>query len=290
MKEINTLLFSGCGIKCYSILGSLKFLIENNIIKENFKGIKEIFYTSGSAIFTFPLFIGFSINATIEIFKNIDYSLINIIDLTSLEYLLSKFGLKDIREFYYIIEIILKKKNIDIDINLKQLYHLNNININFKTVNITKDTIEYLNHINNPDLTLKKAIIMTSCIPIIFSPIEHNGSLYIDGGMVGNFPYEKINNKDHSLGFNIVSANTSLDTSTHKESFNYEDITKYILYLYNIHNNSPYKSNKKRHIQIEIKLDSLSPGFNFNAFIKNLDQLFNKGYQNTKLQFKGLNG
>ena len=163
MEKINidTLLFSGGGLKCYTILGSLKYLFDNNIINDNFKDIKDIFYVSGSAIFTLPILIVYSIEATIQIFKSINYSIIFDINSISLESLLSSYGLKDISTFYFVPETILERIGLNKDITLKGLYDLNKINVHFKVMNITKDRVEYLNHINNPDIELKKAILMT---------------------------------------------------------------------------------------------------------------------------------
>ena len=42
MKKIDTLFLSGGGINCISILGSLKYLLENNVIEPNFKNMKNV--------------------------------------------------------------------------------------------------------------------------------------------------------------------------------------------------------------------------------------------------------
>ena len=60
-------------MKCISILGALQYLFEKDIIKENFEGIKDMYFVSGSSIYLTPLLIGFSMDSTIELFKKIDY-------------------------------------------------------------------------------------------------------------------------------------------------------------------------------------------------------------------------
>ena len=103
--------------------------------------------------------------------------------------------LKRLSDYKYIMKAVLKGKNVHHDTTLKGLYNLININLHFRVINVNKQCNEYLNKDNSPDLKFTDAICMTSCIPILFEPIEYNGSLYIDGGVNNNFPYEKVIDK-----------------------------------------------------------------------------------------------
>lgn len=42
---------------------------------------------------------------------------------------------------------------------------------------------------------LRSAICASSCIPVLFDPVEYNGELYIDGGVLNNLPVNAIRNK-----------------------------------------------------------------------------------------------
>ena len=44
---------------------------------------------------------------------------------------------------------------------------------------------------------------MTTCIPIVFKPIEFNGDLYVDGGISGSIPYIHSKRYQHNLIVNI---------------------------------------------------------------------------------------
>ncbi|MBE18338.1 MAG: hypothetical protein CMH79_06210 [Nitrospinae bacterium] len=283
MNKIDTLLFSGGGLKCISFLGALKYLFETSILKENFEGIKDIYYVSGSSVFTLPLLIGYSINASIEIFKNIQYSNIFEEKPFDLNYLLTSYGLRDIDSFKCIVEIILEKKGIDKNITLKDFYKLTKINTYYKVVNITKGKIEYLNHIDNPNLSVSLAMMMTCCVPIVFSPIEYNGSSYIDGGVTGNFPTEKINKSPNYLGIDIISTKIELPEGIHIEDddgdINIENIQEYIGFIYSILNISTGQRKSSRNIKLLIKGTS---GINFESYEDNLADLINRGYNQTK--------
>src|SRR6056297_3966536 len=56
--------------------------------------------------------------------------------------------------------------------------------------NILTGKIEYLSQGN-----VVKAVQASSSIPIIFSPVEINGQLYVDGGLLDNVPIKPLQEK-----------------------------------------------------------------------------------------------
>jgi predicted acylesterase/phospholipase RssA len=205
MKKIDTLFLSGGGINCISILGSLKYLLEKEIIEQNFKNIKNIVCVSGSSMIVLALLIGFSLEATLKLYMETDYD--KLVDYSTFDInpLFEMCGLFDNDFIDNICRLTLRSKGYSEELTLKELYDITNINCIFKTVNISKNDIVYLSHKSFPDLPIMTAIKMTTCIPIIFKPIKYNGDLYVDGGLSGNFPIEynrKLKSKNY-LGIHI---------------------------------------------------------------------------------------
>ena len=126
IKNVDTLLFSGGAMKCISILGSLQYLFENNIVKENFEGIKEMYFVSRSAIYVSALLLGFSMEATVEIFKKIDYKKISGIDDMKIQNFFDNYGFKKVTDYKYLINVILRYKNFE-NITLKEFYDFTKI-------------------------------------------------------------------------------------------------------------------------------------------------------------------
>jgi predicted patatin/cPLA2 family phospholipase len=56
-----------------------------------------------------------------------------------------------------------------------------------------------MNHKNYPHMRLTDVSRMTTCIPIVFKPIEFNGDLYVDGGISGSIPYIHSKRYQHNL-------------------------------------------------------------------------------------------
>lgn len=281
MDKIDTLVLSGGGIKCLSILGALSYLIETEIIEDCFKGIKKIHYTSGSSIFTFPLLFGFNIGSAIEIFKDVDWSKIDLTEKMSINNLFTNFGFTDTETYNYVLEVFLENKGIRKDITLKEVYEINKIELNFNVVNVTKDKYESLNYINSPDLPIIKAIRMTSNIPILFKPIEYNGDLFVDGGLIENIKYEELCKNKKSIGIDIIASDLANTDEREDKKNEFKDFKEYLSYLYSIYGSKVYHENLKNHIKIKI------PGFggDIQNYKKDVDDIITNGYETALKHF-----
>lgn len=241
MEKIDTLFLSGGGINCISILGSLQYLLEMNVIEKNFKDIKNIVCVSGSSIIVLALVLGFSLEVIIKLYMETNYDKIVDYSLFDINNLFENYGLFENTFVENICRLTLTKKNHSEDLTLKHLYEITNINCVFKTVNITKNDIIYLSHKNFPDLKIMEAIKMTTCIPIIFKPIIYNGESYVDGGLSGNFPIEynrKLKSKNY-LGINIKNIGSG----------EIKNIIDYIYHLY-VTPWSPYDNHNRKNKKV----------------------------------------
>jgi len=277
MKKIDTLFLSGGGINCISILGSLQCLLEKEIIEQNLKNIKNIVCVSGSSIIVLALMLGFSLEATIKLYMETDYS--KLIDYSSFDInnLFENNGIFDNDFIDIICGITLRNKGYTEDITLKDLYNITKINCVFKTVNITKNDIIYLSHNTFPDLPVITAIKMTTCIPIIFKPIKYNDDLYVDGGLSGNFPIEynrKLKSKNY-LGIHIKLLGNG-------------QINNILDYLYHIYITplSPYDNiNRTQKNVIKILVNDVGIIFNNDKKTNNIKN----GYNTTVQYFNDFN-
>ena len=190
MKKPDTLFLSGGGVNCLAFLGSLQYLIEKEIINENFHGVKNIVCVSGSSFHILPLLLGYTLKSCLTICLNFNND--QLIDYTKFDInnLLENYGMYDNDFLIKICSVLLEKKNLSPKITLKEFYDHTKINFHFKTSNLSKSKIVYLSHKTFPELSLIQAIQMTTCLPLIFKPIQYKGDYYVDGGLCGNFPIE----------------------------------------------------------------------------------------------------
>ena len=83
MKKPDTLFLSGGGVNCLAFLGSLQYLFEKDLVKENFQGIKNIVCVSGSSFHILPLLLGYTLKASLKICLNFNND--QLIDYTTFD-------------------------------------------------------------------------------------------------------------------------------------------------------------------------------------------------------------
>ena len=160
------------------------------------------------------------------------------------------------------------------EITLLELYKRSKIHLIIVTICLNSGKACYLDHIKYPDLSLIKAIKMSSSLPGIFPPVEHNGKLYIDGALVDNNPI-------HLLGDGAWGICQSNDPESEIEEIkNMFDYTVYIIRtIYNNVNNVKRKSNQKL---IKIEIDISVTSFDISKDTKL--ELFKNGMESTRIQ------
>ena len=277
--EIDTLIFSGASTRGVIFFGCLDYLIENNLIDKDFKNIKKILCVSASFLFILTVLL---LNYDYEYIKNEIYNFdfnecLNINDL-SLKNLIDDFGFINYnRNHIYIKNLLKQKYNVE-NMSLLKLYKLTGKHIVVKVVNVSKDCVEYIDHINNPKMNILKLLQMTTAIPIFFKPIKYKNNLYLDGGLSGNCPVE-INDSKNYFCIYIVNREPN------KEINNVFDFVYKSWYMYD-----PdillRKENDRTKIIYTYKLNISSS--NFNISIEQKKKMLELGYNEMKEHFSNL--
>jgi len=85
---------------------------------------------------------------------------------------------------------LLCAKDLNEHCTLKELYEFNKIDIHIYTTNInTKNLTKVdLSHATHPDLSVIKALCMSTSYPLAFKPVCIDDECFIDGGLLNNFP------------------------------------------------------------------------------------------------------
>jgi NTE family protein len=188
-KEYTGIVISGGGTNVYLLLGGIKYCLENNIIDLN--KIETYIATSAGSILCIVLALNFTFEQLIDVYlENSERLKLNMNELciTTIIKQKSIYSNKILINSYESFFIKYRNGQIPTLLDIKINY---NKELVFTVFNLTKNKIEYLNYKNSPDLLVTIACAMTSCLPIIFNPIEYNNCFYIDGGIKINYPVEK---------------------------------------------------------------------------------------------------
>ena len=274
--EIDTLILSGASSRGVIFLGCLNYLIENNFIKKNFENINKIYCVSASYMFILSIFLlKYDYNKIKKDIFNFNFNDFLDINDISIKNFINDYGFINYNKNHIYIKNLLKKYyNVD-KMSLLKLYKLTGKHIVVKVVNVSKEKIEYIDHINNPKMNILKLLQMTTAIPLLLKPIKYKGDLYLDGGLSGNCPIE-INKSKNYLCIYIVNKELN------KKINNVYDFVYKGWYMYD-----PdiliRKENERTKIIYTYKLNINVSDFNIS--IENKKKMLDLGYNSMKEHF-----
>ena len=158
------LVLSGGGARGFAHLGAARALYESGMKPDIISGV-----SAGAIVGSF-LAAGFSPQETYDLLKDQDIMKISHISLPK-DGLLKLDGLR---------------KRLEDHIPYKKLEDLP-IPLVVAVCNLSKARVEYLK-----EGPLAEIVVASSSIPVLFSPVHLNGSVYVDGGVLDNLPVKPI--------------------------------------------------------------------------------------------------
>jgi NTE family protein len=266
--KYKTLVLSGGGIKGLIHLGGIQYMEENNLLDiDTYIGtsIGGVIATLLSIDYKAKEIFNFLLHFNLHNTKNMN--IINLID---------NYGLDDGKSLMFIFEKLLERKINKKDITLGELNKKFNKKIIICVTCLNEYKPYYFSYENYPDLSLLLVIRMTISVPFIFTAVKYNNNLFVDGGLINNYPIDKSQNIETTIG--IFLNNT----------INYIQINNLEEYIFSLfscllsradHNAIKYKKNT-------ININNVNINFtNFNLTQKEKKKLFQIGYISTNKYF-----
>ena len=187
---IDTLVLSGGGPSGIAYIGVLQALYDQEILTPELDGIKEIITTSVGILMAYPLIIGLRNRVVYEISKQYDLSRFLNYEKIHINDILVDYGLFETDGMRSFIKAMTHAVFQTETITLQELYEKIPIKLTVKVYNTTDSRVEYISHINHPDMSVTTLAEMTTAIPFMFKPVSYQNKLYCDGGIRGSFPLE----------------------------------------------------------------------------------------------------
>lgn len=273
------LVIGGGGFYCFQFFGIIKYLDDNNLLKD----INKYIGVSAGTLISLFLIVGYKFCEIENFLMKFDFSKIFDLQFEKIFTEDNFKGLSNGENFSKLIKKFLIKKELDENISFKELYEKTNKEFIVGVTNITEDKVEYLNHINYPDMPVYLALRMSCCLPVIFDPIIYKDNYYLDGALKDNFPIQLI--PDEELKYTIGIA-----LYPFKEKYDITNMItiKYLFHLYRTVSSSSlkckidmYKDLCKLFI-VTITNENL---INYKIDENNRKELINLGYEQCKEMF-----
>lgn len=153
-----------------------------------------------------------------------------------------KKGIFDISFFRESLKNLIQSADLSIDITLKELYQYSHIELHIFSTQLNTFTLTDLSYKTHPDMKIIEAIYKSSTIPFIFQPLYYNGSYYLDGGLINNYPVNRCikdgADTDTILGiqYNILEKEKGLSMDAHVLEFAFFLYKKFFRVLRKVNN------------------------------------------------------
>ena len=211
------------------IIGALKHLIEKSFF--DIANIKTIYGTSVGG------FVGILLCLKIEWTTIIDYILERPWDrdlsfsADMMFNMIPKKGILDSSYMKIFFANLLKAKNLDEEITLKEFYEFSKIKLNLFAVDVNTFKVIKISHESHPTLKLIEAVFITCSMPFVFQPTFLNNTYLVDGGVLCNYPLDHCI-EDGAEEDEIMGIQFSLNKDTRKYIDESTNIVYYGYYMF----------------------------------------------------------
>lgn len=270
------IVLSGGSIKTLSTLGALQYCYDKHYLDTT---ISTYIGTSAGAIICYLLVVGYTPVEIIcyfvsrNLFRHDHY-----LDVKSM---LSGEGAISFLDIHEHLENLTMDK-LGRLVTFKEVRDILGKTLVMTTYNYTKKRVEYLSPDTTPDLPCLIGLRMSTCLPLIFSMYKYKDCMYIDGGIIDNFPLEYAQDDDtRVLGFHVNVFDDIEDDTT--------SITRLLYTLISIplKELETYKLKEREHIDT-IFIHNDVHLLNFKLTPKEKLDLFSEGYQIAASYFDNL--
>jgi len=189
VPDYKYLIFEGGGVLGTAYAGCIKILEDKNILPH----IQGFAGSSIGALVATALACGASSKFLHEEVFSIDFRTLkdysyNII--TDLYHIFADYGLCHGSVLLETTRSILKKLAGNADITFKEHYERFGKELIVTGTNLSKRRTVYFSHKNTPDMKLFIALRISASFPIIFRPVKYEEEIWLDGGMLNNYPIQ----------------------------------------------------------------------------------------------------
>lgn len=247
-KKIENVIIGGGGVAGFCSIGALyEIFSEDDKTKPKLSEVKNFIGTSvGSIISTM---LSCTSDQDYLLGQIQEYNIPGLVDnsvgfIADLYRLFTKFGYNKGDYAYSIVRKFIKENTGQDMLTFSKHYEITKKNLVLTSVNVNTGQIVYFNRLTHPDMEVALAVRMSMSIPVFYVPIKYTNTdtdymeilgeegLYVDGGLIDNFPVEFIFTKM----FDLLNRDTKV---------NKKEVVDALIELYRLDNDYSYYNSVK---------------------------------------------
>lgn len=269
--NVSTIVLSGGGVKGICYCGFFKYIEEHNLHKD----LKTICGVSIGSLIALMHILKYTSGEIEEEIMSKNFKTLKHIQPINI---FTSFGIDSGEHLMLWIESQIIKRGLPINLTFKELYEWNPILFKVGVTNLTNHQFEIFDKDSKPDLEIRKAIRISISIPLVYEYCKLDDYIYVDGGVLNNYPIEFFDNDKGVIGVTLQSSETGKR----------HDIESLDNYIYNVMqcilNRNSNKSSFHLSRTIEIQTDESIINFNLSKSKKK--KLIDIGYKSTEKFFQ----
>jgi len=210
---LENVVFAGGGVRGLAYVGALQELRDRKGI--DFGGgtpkLKSVLGVSIGSLFALMIACSYTVAEITEVASCMKQS--DVMSADPVRLFSGEISLDDASKLKLQVEAILHRKNIPLNITMKELFEKTQVSFQTVVTDLTAANVVHITHASHPELSVVTAMVATMTLPLVYPPVlSPNGHLWIDGGVMENFPMTRFH-PSTLLGFDFkISAECNVDT------------------------------------------------------------------------------
>jgi len=194
--KYTTVVISGGALRGFGLLGAIQYIQDREWLRD----VHRFIGTSIGAIISYLLCIGYSpTEIMVNMCQSSLFDKMAKIDTLNVIHGMGAGSFSILHDHLEKMTLSKIKKHV----SLGELFTRFGKSLVCCTYNETCERVEYLSHLNHPDMDCLTAIRMSANLPFMFDPFVYQDFSYIDGGVANNFPIDQVGNDEPALGIRI---------------------------------------------------------------------------------------
>lgn len=209
---------SGGSFKCLTTLGCLRYHEHAGHLEDVhcFVGV------SAGAMLGLLLGMGCSTDEIIKfVYQDLIPCALKGIELEAVLNLAEVYGLDDGSAYTSMLQKIAQSKGFNADLTFGELLEKTGKRLVVGVTNVATHSMEYWDVDSHSETSVLTAVRASLSIPLLFTPVWHQGSCYVDGGVLNNFPLAYVPTEHLSTTLAIHIVNQSQPTRSRETELNW---------------------------------------------------------------------